>query len=66
MLGRFDHEAIERVENQARQDPRFLRTLTGVWKHAMSDAVWARVRALQARVPDPLPECRPFTEQPPG
>jgi tetratricopeptide (TPR) repeat protein len=59
-LGRFDGEAIDRVEDEAGRDPRFRRVLTGVWKHGMSDPVWARVRALQATEPDPLPEIRPF------
>jgi hypothetical protein len=62
-LGRFDNEAIERVEAAAEADPKFRRVLTGVWKHGMSDAVWKRVRAVQATVPDPLSEMRPLNEE---
>jgi hypothetical protein len=60
-LDRFDAAVIDRVEAEAARDQRFRRVLCGVWKHAMSGPVWARVRALQATVPDPLPEMRPFT-----
>ena len=59
-LGQFDDAAIDRVEAEAARDPRFRRVLSGVWKHQMSDAVWDRVRRIQATVADPLPEMRPF------
>lgn len=62
-LGRFDGEAIDRVEPEAARDPKFRRVLSGVWKHGMSDPVWARVRAIQKTVPDPLPEMRPFDDE---
>ncbi len=58
-LGRFDGEVIDRVEAEAARDPKFRRVLSGVWKHGMSDPVWGRIRAIQATVPDPLPEMRP-------
>lgn len=63
LLGRFGDEVIDRAERQATLDPRFRRVLSGVWKHTMPDAVWARVRAIQATVVDPLPEMRPFSTE---
>ena len=60
LLSRFDGEAIERVEAEASRDPKFRRVLSGVWRMNMSADVWGRVRAIQAAVPDPLPEMRPF------
>lgn len=54
MLGRHGAAWIHRVEHRAAIDPKFARAMTGVWKYMMSDEVWARVRALQARVPRPL------------
>jgi hypothetical protein len=51
-LGRYGAEAIDRVEAEARRDPKFRRVLRGVWQHNMSDAVWERVRALQAVAPE--------------
>jgi tetratricopeptide (TPR) repeat protein len=60
-LGRFDATVINRVETEAARDPKFRRVLSGVWKHGMSDAVWERVRALQATVREPLPAMRPFS-----
>ena len=59
LLSRFDGEAIERVEAEASRDPKFRRVLSGVWRMNMSADVWGRVRAIQAAVPDPLPEMRP-------
>jgi hypothetical protein len=61
-LGRFDAEAIDRVEAEAASNRRFRRVLSGVWKHGMTDPVWSRVRAIQATVNDPLPEMRPFAD----
>jgi hypothetical protein len=54
MMGRFGELFIDRVERQAAADHKFARTLTNVWKHLMSDAVYARIQTLQARVADPL------------
>ena len=36
-------QVIDRVEDQARVDPRFRHLLGGVWRHGMSDGVWDRV-----------------------
>jgi len=55
LLGRFDEEAIDRVEEKAAHDPRFRRVLSGVWQHGMSDTTWKRVQAIQRTEPDPLP-----------
>lgn len=54
LLGWHGDAMIGRVERQAADDPRFARALTGAWKYRMTDEVWARVQAIQARVPDPL------------
>ena len=51
LLGRFGAEVIERVEAEAGRSPKFRRALGGVWRHQMSDAVWARVRAIQTTAP---------------
>lgn len=40
---------IDRIEAQARRDPRFAHVLGGVWQSQMSEPVWARVQ----RVWDP-------------
>lgn len=47
-------------EWKAERDPKFHRMLTGVFRHRMSDNVWARVRKLQAEVEDPLPQMQSF------
>jgi Tetratricopeptide repeat len=59
-LGQFDEAVIDRVEDEAASNPKFRRVLSGIWKHAMTDSVWLRVRTIQATVNDPLPEMRPF------
>jgi hypothetical protein len=59
LLGRYGDQVIALVEKQASLDPKFRRTLTGVWQHLMSDEVWKRVRAIQKSVDDPLEAYRP-------
>jgi hypothetical protein len=54
--------AADRVERQAAEDAKFRRLVTGVWRHGMSEAVWARARAIQRTVADPLPEMRPLDD----
>jgi hypothetical protein len=54
LLGWHGEKFIGRVEEQAAADAKFARMLTGVWKYMMPDSVWARVQAIQARIPDPL------------
>ena len=51
---------IPLFEWKAERDQKFLRMLTGVYRHRMSDKVWARVRKLQAKVSDPLPQMQSF------
>ena len=60
LLGRHGSEFIGRVEQQAAQDLKFARTMTGVWKYMMSDEVWSRVEAIKKSVSDPL---QPSPEQ---
>ena len=55
LLGLHGETFIAQVEERAVIDPKFARTLTGMWRHVMSDSIWARVQALQARVSNPLP-----------
>ena len=54
LLGWHGDDFIAAVEQQAAGDPKFARMLTGAWRYRMSEAVWARVQALQAAVPNPL------------
>ena len=49
LLGKHGEQYIESVERCAEADPKFARMLSGVWKHRMTDEVWARVEALKAR-----------------
>jgi hypothetical protein len=37
---------IDRVEVEARRDPKFRHLLGGVWRNAMTDDIWARVQRL--------------------
>ncbi len=50
---------IAMVEDLATADSRFRRLLTGVWRNAMTDDVWARLQAIQARASNPLAAYRP-------
>ena len=54
LLGRHGSEFIGRVEQQAAQDLKFARTMTGVWKYVMADEVWSRVEAVKKSVANPL------------
>ena len=49
LLSSHGTQYIDLVEQQASSDLRFARMLTGVWRHLMSDAVWARLEVLKAR-----------------
>jgi hypothetical protein len=49
LLGKHGEKYIECVEKQAETDPKFARAISSVWKHLMSDAVWARVTGLKTR-----------------
>ena len=43
-------EVIERVEHLAATNEKFRHMLGGVWKNAMSEAVWKRVQACRGEV----------------
>ena len=49
LLGRHGLLFIDRVEAEARADPKFASLLGGVWKNAMTDAIWERVRRVWDR-----------------
>lgn len=51
---------ISHFEKQALRDHRFKRMLTGVWRHRMSDNVWARLRVMQSNIPAPLSTMDPL------
>ena len=40
---------IERVEREARANPKFAWLLGGVWQHKMSESIWARIQAVWDR-----------------
>lgn len=54
LLGRHGSEFIGRIEQQALQDLKFARAMTGVWKYMMADEVWSRVEAVKNSVTNPL------------
>lgn len=58
LLGHHGAQFIDEVERLATTDPQFARMLTGVWKYMIPDDVWARLQAVQARVPHPLKSSR--------
>jgi hypothetical protein len=45
LLSRHGEAFIERVEERARADRRFLRVLRGMWQLSITDEVWGRVKA---------------------
>lgn len=49
LLANFPYEIIERVEREAKRDPRFASMLGGVWQNRMPDDVWQRVQAVWDR-----------------
>ncbi|MEP0264626.1 DUF6869 domain-containing protein [Dokdonia sp.] len=57
-IGKFGTDYIDKIEELANNDSRFNRLLTGVWKHLSEDDIWNRIRVLQKKVVDPLPEYR--------
>jgi hypothetical protein len=48
LLSRYGDEVIDRVEAEARTDPRFARTLRGVYRLTMSEQVWGRVLSVRS------------------
>jgi len=49
LLAKHPYDVIERVESEARRNPRFADLLGGVWQNAMPDDVWERVQAVWDR-----------------
>jgi hypothetical protein len=47
LLAQHGAMVIDRFEDEAKQNPKFLRVLTGVWRNRMPEEVWQRVQALQ-------------------
>lgn len=45
---------IDRIETQARVDPRVRRTLHGVWRNRTPPGVWARVELARGPMPRPV------------
>jgi hypothetical protein len=48
LLVRHGRDIIDRVENEAKSDPRFKDLLLGVWGNAVDATVWERLEALFA------------------
>ena len=49
LLGHHGDAYIDAVERLCAQEPKWQRVAEGSWRYMMSDAVWARVQAIQAR-----------------
>ena len=45
LLAKHGNQFIDRIETEARRNPRFTFLLGGVWQNATSDDIWARVEA---------------------
>ena len=54
LLGFHGKDYIDRLEAQSNRDGKFACALTGLRQHLMDCEVWARVQAIQTRVPEPL------------
>jgi len=49
LLAKHGERFIDRVEAEARKDPKFAKLLGGVWKKGMTEGIWDRVRAVWDR-----------------
>ena len=49
LLSLHGKQFIDRVESEAKRNPRFAWLLGGVWKHEMSEQIWNRVQAVWDR-----------------
>ena len=49
LLGHHGDSYIDAVERRCADDPKWKRVAEGAWQYLMSEAVWARVRAIQER-----------------
>jgi hypothetical protein len=47
LLGWHGEKYISAFEKQAASDPKFAKTITGVWNYMMTDDVWNRVQSIQ-------------------
>jgi Family of unknown function (DUF6869) len=47
LLSDFGPQLIDRVEKEARINPKFRLALTGVWQGGMTDDIWKRVQEAQ-------------------
>ena len=54
LLGWHGDQYIAIVEKYAESNLKFARMMTGVWRYLMTDEVWQRVQAIQAKVSVPL------------
>lgn len=54
LLSKHGEDYIALIEERAASDPKFARMVTGAWKHMMTDDIWQRVQAIQAKCPNPL------------
>lgn len=49
LLGHHGDAYIDIIERRCGEDPKWARVADGAYQYMMSDAVWARVRAIQER-----------------
>jgi hypothetical protein len=54
LLGWHGEAYIKIVENEAKNNPKFAKAITGVWKYKMTDEVWERVQKLQSESKEKL------------
>jgi hypothetical protein len=49
LLSEYGPRVIDRVESEAKRNPKFASLLGGVWKNTMSDEIWNRVQVVWDR-----------------
>ena len=49
LLAKHGERFIDRVETEARKNPKFAKLLGGVWMNSMTDEIWSRVQAVWDR-----------------
>ena len=52
LLAQHGEAIIDTVITKSRQDPKFRKTMTGVWQNAMPENVWARVQSEKDACPE--------------
>jgi hypothetical protein len=50
LLSHHGDALIQRVEEQAKRDPKFRSLLGGVWQNEMSQSTWSRVQAIRGDI----------------